>query len=157
MLGALPSWAFQSTLPRGERQSTPDNSNRSYNFNPRSHEGSDLDMLAAEGATYSISIHAPTRGATVIAVNDPPADPQFQSTLPRGERLHPDSDELIRNVFQSTLPRGERLHAARGRIKEQEISIHAPTRGATKCHYEGKMEYAIFQSTLPRGERHLST
>ena len=55
---------FQSTLPRGERlavagafvkdlfisihaptrgatQSTPGNSNRSYNFNPRSHEGSD--------------------------------------------------------------------------------------------------------------------
>ena len=56
------SGIFQSTLPRGERQST-----------------------ASASSDTSISIHAPTRGATnllqllVIFV-------RFQSTLPRGER-----------------------------------------------------------------------
>ena len=79
---------------------------------------------------------------------------QFQSTLPRGERLI-DADELIKRIgFQSTLPRGERLYKDVGNKKCQtdfnprsregsdrkcqrisysaeRISIHAPARGAT--------------------------
>ena len=54
------------------------------NFNPRSHEGSDTDqdkLVLGE----SISIHAPTRGATKIFAIKAPKD-EFQSTLPRGER-----------------------------------------------------------------------
>ncbi len=54
-------------------------------FNPRSHEGSDgsLDLY------YNyllISIHAPTRGATLFAGYGSQAMALFQSTLPRGER-----------------------------------------------------------------------
>ncbi len=78
---------FQSTLPRGERPSQQQLSSQpSQNFNPRSHGGSDGG--------------APT---------DLPSYYEFQSTLPRGERLY-------RNIHTKT---------------PDSISIHAPTGGAT--------------------------
>ena len=54
---------FQSTLPRGERLLILIAQICNRNFNPRSHEGSDLlvHMFLLE---LEISIHAPTRGAT---------------------------------------------------------------------------------------------
>ena len=76
-----------------------------------------------------ISIHAPTRGATKLAI--PSANPYlFQSTLPRGERHRNMTICGANTRFQSTLPRGER-------------------------HYKGFTQKSItlFQSTLPRGER----
>ena len=79
------------------------------------------------------------------------------------------------NEFQSTLPRGERLlhklcigllsyisiHApARGATPlllcitlGYRISIHAPARGATGHPQQSCLAGWIFQSTLPRGER----
>ena len=36
------------------------------------------------------------------------------------------------------------------------ISIHAPTRGATKLYRLAWCQFAVFQSTLPREERHIS-
>ena len=77
---------FQSTLPRGERQAVLAIIKPHINFNPRSHEGSDLHWCiqwsqgsyfnprSHEGSDKStparypiwlISIHAPTRGATL--------------------------------------------------------------------------------------------
>ena len=120
----------------------------------------------------------------------------FQSTLPRGERQqkrstlvltsgfnprsHAGSDKVcaeavgIDYLFQSTLPRGERPYFE-GRLQTRSwVSIHAPTRGATKqasCPPARKSfnprshagsdvrksaeaeEREMFQSTLPRGER----
>ena len=35
------------------------------NFNPRSHEGSDLDGSVGDSKIIAISIHAPMKGATV--------------------------------------------------------------------------------------------
>ena len=55
----------------------------------------------------SISIHAPTRGATVL-VEQELTLPKFQSTLPRGERPSGLSRISSALKFQSTLPRGER-------------------------------------------------
>ena len=54
---------FQSTLPRKERPITLGLNLLSIDFNPRSHARSDLlpDYLGVE---KSISIHAPTQGAT---------------------------------------------------------------------------------------------
>ena len=102
------SMMFQSTLPRGER---PPNS---------------------------------------VMTND---TMPFQSTLPRGERpsllavnrpavsFNPRSREGsddARDVcpccgdgFQSTLPRGERLQRVVGIAVADDVSIHAPARGAT--------------------------
>ena len=57
---------------------------------------------------YSISIHAPARGATenasVCVVKIP-----FQSTLPHGERRWGQQSAPAPTQFQSTLPHGERL------------------------------------------------
>ena len=56
--------AFQSTLPRGERPGlTRLTMDTITDFNPRSHEGSD-DSVPERFKKKSISIHAPTRGAT---------------------------------------------------------------------------------------------
>ena len=104
------------------------------------------------GANYDISIHAPTRGATDFALGNC-YTVRFQSTLPRGERRHSAQSLLFWWTFQSTLPRGER----RGRFvlmrRTQNISIHAPTRGAT-IYRTAQILSMTFQSTLPRGERH---
>ena len=77
------------------------------NFNPRSHERSD-DGGYSKPKDTSISIHAPTRGATswiitswILAV--------FQSTLPREERQVFECLGVQTFEFQSTLPREERL------------------------------------------------
>ena len=59
---------FQSTLPREERPNciacvVP----YSQDFNPRSHERSD-SFPTCFGHSFKISIHAPTRGATILIV-----------------------------------------------------------------------------------------
>ena len=54
--------------------------------------------------------------------------------------------------FQSTLPRGERLRPSCVIRVLLRVSIHAPTWGATKKMNDGNY-YGAFQSTLPRGER----
>ena len=112
------------------------------------------------GATYvaavrsipgKISIHAPTRGATRKPDNNS-NNSKFQSTLPRGERRRATEKSEVNKVFQSTLPRGERhkrplffvceanfnprSHEGSDQTLSSvrcspQISIHAPTRGAT--------------------------
>ena len=103
---------FQSTLPRGERRGCHLPGDWiSLHFNPRSHEGSDDTVGANLMPESFISIHAPTRGATIVCV---PADvqPRFQSTLPRGERLL---------IYQYTLIQGDfnpRSHEGSDRIRQ---------------------------------------
>ena len=122
------------------------------NFNPRSHEGSDLRQSAStcqksfqstlprgerqaadsiQARKGIISIHAPTRGATKQYRAKTNVNAKFQSTLPRGERQISTYPVLWRQKFQSTLPRGERLPVQINILPALFISIHAPTRGAT--------------------------
>ena len=99
----------------------------------------------------------------------------FQSTLPRRERLHSRSihlcllyfnprsregsdssaldpqDTLL--LFQSTLPRRERRILYKFRLQRDQISIHAPAKGATRTWETSSLAWQ-FQSTLPRRERH---
>ena len=77
---------FQSTRPRGARQVIPDTKSRIAGFNPRAHAGRDelREMLKSSEVGFNprahagrdvkfclgqrnwlVSIHAPTRGATV--------------------------------------------------------------------------------------------
>ena len=142
-------------------------------FNPRSHERSDLPFGYYIIKILLISIHAPTRGATNHALKQK-RGLIFQSTLPREERPYLKSLSSFSRLFQSTLPREERLRADRvfktllyfnPRSHERSddstykldglsyISIHAPTRGATKSQALKVMRFG-FQSTLPREERH---
>ena len=124
----------------------------------------------------NISIHAPTRGATLrnllfrgfyqdfnprshersdvgVAVF-PHVIFEFQSTLPREERRAVLPVHRNQGLFQSTLPREERQK--HGFMIEWclQISIHAPTRGATE-DAEGGDVLLAFQSTLPREERRI--
>ena len=119
--------------PRSHERSDSSSSSAFFialDFNPRSHERSDdcskcpkqkecISIHApTRGATLLpcvslkakfISIHAPTRGATVI-ISGSPCGRLFQSTLPREERLN--YYNYAQNsclAFQSTLPREERL------------------------------------------------
>ena len=57
----------------------------SEDFNPRSHERSDYAWQDKKGNIKSISIHAPTRGATKM-LKIMFLKQRFQSTLPREER-----------------------------------------------------------------------
>ena len=98
----------------------------------------------------------------------------FQSTLPREERLFEVKNLGKVLLFQSTLPREERHRGNRRRSDcynfnprshersdeveakrkaKLEISIHAPTRGATYVLDIYIYDMCIFQSTLPREER----
>src|SRR5687767_8927958 len=81
-----------------------------------------------------------------------PRHDQFQSTLPRGERLTRAAILAVGVTFQSTLPRGERREPARRASAVFKVSIHAPARGATPAR-KSSHPAMKFQSTLPRGER----
>ena len=137
---------------RSDSSSLPDNAGHT-NFNPRSHERSDVygwvdtkDIgisihAPTRGATMVdqipyidkvISIHAPTRGATVVVLPLVLNVFLFQSTLPREER-HPELEHRgDQKEFQSTLPREERRETKWQDEIVDSISIHAPTRGATQ-------------------------
>ena len=105
------SYQFQSTLPQGER----------------------LALTSSFSSAPSISIHAPTRGATApyfynffcscISIHAPT----------RGATFTQIKNVMIDCIFQSTLPQGERLSIRIVACVCRRISIHAPTRGATDC------------------------
>ena len=104
---------------------------RDADFNPRSHEGSDVAAITALVIIEIISIHAPTRGAT-----DP--SPRIRMTHPISIHAPTRGATTIRRwhlctkyLFQSTLPRGERHRPVLLSGGIYMISIHAPTRGAT--------------------------
>ena len=71
---------------RGATDSWPERIRKDWNFNPRSHERSDLAMERTK--TFRN---------------------RFQSTLPREERQRNVRHGVQRTTFQSTLPREERL------------------------------------------------
>ena len=101
----------------------------------------------------TISIHAPTRGATgVTRVKN--YGSKFQSTLPREERLQalPLSDRLC-HFNPRSHERSDTARQPGGYLCI--ISIHAPTRGATRLAVRVHI-LLEFQSTLPREERRVN-
>ena len=121
---------FQSTLPRGERRywlSEGKYNCISIHAPTRGATKSD----SAPVLPLFISIHAPTRGATFRGKKFSTVFVNFNP------RSHEGSDDLYdaymdqAEEFQSTLPRGERLQLLGVPSQTYGISIHAPTRGAT--------------------------
>ncbi len=136
----------------------------------------------ARGATHrtrggsgllQVSIHAPARGAT-SAGDELTLAWLFQSTRPRGARLYSVVPDGTLVSFQSTRPRGARPRRPAHGAGDEDVSIHAPARGATACWdaYERQTIVSIhapvrgatavastptsgtrFQSTRPRGAR----
>ena len=101
-------YRFQSTLPRGERPFNHHPLMLSLEFQSTLPRGERLRQVCRTVVDISISIHAPTRGATSITTTMSPDSTDFNP------RSHEGSD---------------------GHLTEQSIhmiiSIHAPTRGAT--------------------------
>ncbi len=62
-------YLFQSTLPQRERPGAKSVYNSNGSFNPRSHGGSDCGSDSVSRNT-TVSIHAPTEGATYKSIKD---------------------------------------------------------------------------------------
>ena len=104
----------------------------------------------SDNRRWAVSIHAPTGGATPTGKKTPPPR-EFQFTRPRGARQTPTA-KCSASTFQFTRPRGarhgkalsaditlgfnSRAHGGRDGAKSaidlsRQVSIHAPTGGAT--------------------------
>ena len=126
------SHKFQSTLPRGERRYSPGTVHRQWHyFNPRSHEGIDVQKLVDKLSDITDFNPRSHEGSDCGKGLQRSTTLLFQSTLPRGERLPIPQRQSERILFQSTLPRGERRSRSVYSLCHYAISIHAPTRGAT--------------------------
>ena len=144
-----------------------------------------------------VSIHAPARGATrqwrqrlsrqssfnpraragrdVTMAKFAYPEIWFQSTRPRGARRKAPQKVETNAMFQSTRPRGARPVLAIPRTRQDNVSIHAPARGATWQDHKPDLDNLVsihapargatsllaqidvggysFQSTRPRGAR----
>ena len=116
---------FQSTHPHGVRHMGVIQADENGCFNPRTHTGCDCHLPEYLRGEY-VSIHAPTRGATML-LNELSIIVMFQSTHPHGVR-HP--------LFLSS-------------PGSWSVSIHAPTRGATNYgpHSNGTSPVSIHAPT----------
>ena len=126
------------------------------NFNPRSYKRSDMVVWREYGWVTVISIHAPTRGATCSVMRKCSAPCYFN---PRSYKRSDEEDTIMANIyalFQSTLLQEERRRWCGQKFDWSDISIHAPTRGATSCYLLHSWQLGIFQSTLLQEERQQS-
>ena len=166
---------FQSTLPREERQHTIKFLCVMSDFNPRSHERSDPIKINADSRHDIISIHAPTRGATILRIY------RASIIIDFNPRSHERSDLTTHHFDKYSLNFNPRSHERSDHISFFDslhllpisihaptrgatsvffsfcafllISIHAPTRGATSIRVVEIVLCLLFQSTLPREER----
>ena len=122
------------------------------NFNPRTHVGCDIEGDDLSFA-YLISIHAPTWGATPVLKNFSKWTINFNPRTHVGCDFckYIDSRQLCE--FQSTHPRGVRRVFQEQDKGADNISIHAPTWGATPYSSSNAGWVFTFQSTHPRGVR----
>ena len=124
---SIPFFLFQSTHPRGVRRYVSSLSIPFFCFNPRTHEGCD-SLFSIFFYSKIVSIHAPTRGATVYTYKPENPKYQFQSTHPRGVRLYLSNALAALPAFQSTHPRG---------VRPFEIQKFFPNRGFNPRTHEG--------------------
>ena len=101
---------------------------------------------------FIISIHAPAKGATMERASISIWIPEFQSTLPRRERLLRRDAVAASRIFQSTLPRRERPDAVHRRASKQYFNPRS-REGSDAIRMHKTNHPNTFQSTLPRRER----
>ena len=119
---------FQSTPPRGGRRIRI--TRLRMRFNPRPHAGGDSCILAKKWGDKGFNPR-PRTGATG-ANNARAYTNVFQSTSPREGRPHLSWTFRWASMFQSTPPREGRLRLTLALVRYKDVSIHAPTRGATR-------------------------
>ena len=118
-------------------------------FNPRAHEGHDTASQQSE-TCYRFQSTCP-RGARLHYPLLKAWQKEFQSTCPRGARLSNTSYGIKAQRFQSTCPRGARLPAPN--------ATPFPGNFNPRAHEghdsvgSGSQKPGLFQSTCPRGAR----
>ena len=122
-------------------------------FNPRTHTGCDVRKLSSYSCVTMFQSTHPHGVRQLVSIRYS-TKLKFQSTHPHGVRLatgtlttntsgfnprtHTGCDKMLELftkfhwLFQSTHPHGVRLPSRIGSWKGRWVSIHAPTRGATK-------------------------
>ena len=170
--GAMKVWAtmFQFTRPRGARPAGGNNPQKSKSFNSRAHGGRD-GILTASGMIAAFQFTRP-RGARRTRPKHQTGTP-FQFTRPRGARPISPARPARSRSFNSRAHGGRdprrpvavlqldvSIHAPTGGAtiraildrRERRVSIHAPTGGATKLVRKFRIGEE-FQFTRPRGAR----
>ena len=121
---------FQSTHPRGVRQIKVVTKTKEDSFNPRTHEGCDLQCYKAIRPHRSFNPRT-HEGCDMVFPPCLVVILPFQSTHPRGVRpTFSNHNSETENVSIHAPTRGATVKAAvfKGAVR---VSIHAPTRGAT--------------------------
>ena len=170
------SRAFQFTRPRGARLPVHLFPLPKTRFNSRAHGGRD-SAAALEDVDPKFQFTRP-RGARLSYVKTLMTASTFQFTRPRGARPMPTTWTAGRRAFQFTRPRGARLltylksiilrsmfqftrpRGARPTEKElniqaKDVSIHAPTGGATRPTRCRRPQRCRFNSRAHGGRDHL--
>ncbi len=169
---------FQSTLPRGERHIYFQNKSGFFCFNPRSHEGSDLlqtvrlrtairfNPRSHEGSDVGlyeavckllVSIHAPTRGATINVKRSLNTFGSFNPRSHEGSDINriPDADLILRVSIHAPTRGATTAEQALWGLRK--VSIHAPTRGATYNSSHLQVYYMGFNPRSHEGSDHSRT
>ena len=118
-------------------------------FNPRAHVGRDPHYCASSSNHCCFNPRAHVgRDAERIQLSN---NTLFQSTRPRGAR-HACAMSVKKALSFNPRAHVGRDHVDQWRPRTLEVSIHAPTWGATKP-FSFDMYPSVFQSTRPRGAR----
>ena len=137
MHGSRFSGRFNPRAHAGRDGRTQPSYLRRPSFNPRAHAGRDAAECGLGAHQHNVSIHAPTRGATRSVSGCRRRRTRFNPRAHAGRDGCRTSAPRTRSLFQSTRPRGAR-HRQHGHAGcADEVSIHAPTRGATKTRPDG--------------------
>ena len=130
-----------SQIPIGDSQAC---------FNPRTHMGCDIKNPSSYITLQCFNPRTHMGCDTLLLTCC--SRSKFQSTHPHGVRLTPTTRMVSSKVFQSTHPHGVRPRLRGQGRSDSQVSIHAPTWGATaakaRCLAGGE-----FQSTHPHGVR----
>ena len=121
---------FQSTLPREERQEHFHTCFYDFNFNPRSHERSDW-LRQGSNRIYTYFNPRSHERSDQHRRSNIREHIQFQSTLPREERRLSVSAVYPYRHFNPRSHERSDSQAEEWKARADQISIHAPTRGAT--------------------------
>ena len=125
--------------------------NPSLTFNPRSYKRSDDDTISIQKC-IKLSIHAPTRGATLLR-DFMEMDLLLSIHAPtRGATKFPVLSSPLLISFNPRSYKRSDVQQFLTNIHDYCLSIHAPTRGATP-HVHPPQPLTYFQSTLLQEER----
>ena len=119
-------------------------------FNPRTHTGCDLLGKVLTTRLYSFQSTHP-HGVRLSLYQLKKVLEEFQSTHPHGVRQSQALTPHAWHRFQSTHPHGVRRSDGRVYSDDWSVSIHAPTRGATRSKRSGIFTFKVSIHAPTRG------